>query len=95
MILEVWNLEEDRDIVVLYDEENNECRFEVLAVLDVDDGRYAILMPESGEEEEEEAYVLRIEQDENGEDILVGIDDDEELDTVVEAYEELARQQDN
>ena len=88
-------MEEDRDIVVLYDEENNECRFEVLAVLDVDDGRYAILMPESGEEEEEEAYVLRIEQDENGEDILVGIDDDEELDTVVEAYEELARQQDN
>ncbi len=95
MILEVWNLDEDRDIVVLYDEEDNECRFEVLAVLDVDDGRYAILMPESGEEEEEEAYVLRIEQDENGEDILVGIDDDEELDTVVEAYEELARQQDN
>jgi len=88
-------LDEDRDIVVLYDEEDNECRFEVLAVLDVDDGRYAILMPESGEEEEEEAYVLRIEQDENGEDILVGIDDDEELDTVVEAYEELARQQDN
>ncbi|NLZ91040.1 MAG: DUF1292 domain-containing protein [Clostridiales bacterium] len=88
-------MDEDRDIVVLYDEEDNECRFEVLAVLDVDDGRYAILMPESGEEEEEEAYVLRIEQDENGEDILVGIDDDEELDTVVEAYEELARQQDN
>ncbi|HZX47412.1 MAG TPA: DUF1292 domain-containing protein [Clostridia bacterium] len=88
-------MEEDRDIVVLYDEENNECRFEVLAVLDVDDGRYAILMPEDGNEEEEEAYVLRIEQDENGEDILVGIDDDEELDTVVEAYEELARQQNN
>lgn len=88
-------MEEDRDIVVLYDEENNECRFEVLAVLDVDDGRYAILMPEDGDEEEEEAYVLRIEQDENGEDILVGIDDDEELDTVVEAYEELARQQNN
>lgn len=88
-------MEDDKDIVVLYDEEDNECRFEVLAVLDVDDGRYAILMPENGDEEEEEAYVLRIEQDENGEDILVGIDDDEELDTVVEAYEELARQQDN
>lgn len=88
-------MEEDRDIVVLYDEEDNECRFEVLAVLDVDDGRYAILMPEGGDEDEEEAYVLRIEQDENGEEILVGIDDDEELDTVVEAYEELARQQNN
>lgn len=35
-------MDEDRDIVVLYDEEDNECRFEVLAVLDVDDGRYAI-----------------------------------------------------
>ncbi len=56
-------MDEDRDIVVLYDEEDNECRFEVLAVLDVDDGRYDS-MPESGEEEEEEAYVLRIEQDE-------------------------------
>lgn len=88
-------MEDDKDIVVLYDEEDNECRFEVLAVLDVDDGRYAILMPENEDEEEEEAYVLRIEQDENGEDILVGIDDDEELDTVVEAYEELARQQNN
>ena len=88
-------MEDDKDIVVLYDEEDNECRLEVLAVLDVDDGRYAILMPENEDEEEEEAYVLRIEQDENGEDILVGIDDDEELDTVVEAYEELARQQNN
>jgi uncharacterized protein YrzB (UPF0473 family) len=86
-------LEEDKDIVVLYNEEDKECRFEVLAVLDVDDGRYAILMPEDGDEEE--AYVLRIEKDENGQDILIGIDDDEELDTVVEAYEELARQQNN
>jgi uncharacterized protein YrzB (UPF0473 family) len=88
-------LEEDKDIVVLYNEEDKECRFEVLAVLDVDEGRYAILMPEDGDEEDEEAYVLRIEKDENGQDILIGIDDDEELDTVVEAYEELARQQNN
>lgn len=88
-------MEEDKDIVVLYNEEDKECRFEVLAVLDVDDGRYAILMPEDCDEEDEEAYVLRIEKDENGQDILIGIDDDEELDTVVEAYEELVRQQNN
>lgn len=87
----------DGDIktITLYDEENNECRFEVLAVLDVDEDRYAVLMPEDSDEGEEEAYVLRMEQDENGEGILVGIDDDEELDTVVEAYEEMARQQNN
>lgn len=89
-------MDEDREVIVLFDEEDNECHFEVLAVLDVDDNRYAVLLPitEDGDEEEE-AYVLRIEQDENGEDILVGIDDDEELDTVVEAYEELARQENN
>ena len=52
-------------------------------------------MPEEDYEGDGEAYVLRIEQDENGEDILVGIDDGEELDTVVEAYEELAKQQNN
>ncbi|MBA1336886.1 MAG: hypothetical protein HPY66_3322 [Firmicutes bacterium] len=89
-------MDEDMDIVVLFDEEDNECHFEVLAVLDVEENRYAILLPVTEEgEEEEEAYVLRIEQDANGEDVLIGIEDDEELDTVVEAYEELVRQENN
>ena len=95
MILEVLVLEEDRELIVLYDEEDNECRFEVLAVLDVDEGRYAILMPADDNDEDEEAYVLRIQQDENGRDILIGIDNQQELNTVVEAYEELARQENN
>lgn len=88
-------MEEDRELIVLYDEEDNECRFEVLAVLDVDEGRYAILMPADDNDEDEEAYVLRIQQDENGRDILIGIDNQQELNTVVEAYEELARQENN
>ncbi len=88
-------MEEDRELIVLYDEEDNECRFEVLAVLDVDEGRYAILMPADDNDEDEEAYVLRIEQDENGRDILIGIDNQHELNTVVEAYEELVRQENN
>ena len=88
-------MEEDRELIVLYDEEDNECRFEVLAVLDVDEGRYAILMPADDNDEDEEAYVLRIQQDENGRDILIGIDNQQELNTVVEAYEELVRQENN
>lgn len=86
-------MEEERQIIVLYDEDDRECRFEVLAVLDVDYGRYAILMPAEDGDGEEEAYVLRIEQDKKGEDILVGIDDEQELNTVVEAYEDLAKQE--
>jgi uncharacterized protein YrzB (UPF0473 family) len=95
VIREVLVLEEDRELIVLYDEEDNECRFEVLAVLDVDEERYAILMPADDSDEDEEAYVLRIEQDEDGQDILIGIDNEQELNTVVEAYEELARQENN
>jgi len=92
-------LEDEREMIVLYDEDDNEQEFEVLAVLDVDENRYAVLMPvsEEGEEEgnEDEAYILRVEEDEEGNDILVGLDDEEELNTVVEAYEELAEQEDN
>lgn len=81
---------DEREVIMLYDEDNNLCEFEVLAVLDVDDSRYAILLPVNEEgEEEEEAYILRVEQDEDGEDILVGIEDEDELNTVIEAYQEL------
>jgi uncharacterized protein YrzB (UPF0473 family) len=91
----VYQLDEDMDVIVLLDEDDNECRFEVVAVLDVDDNRYAILLPVDGDDYDEEAYVLRIEQDEDGQEILVGIDDDEELDSVVEAYEELIEEENN
>ncbi len=87
-------MDEDRNIITLYDEEENEDRFEVLAVLDVDDGRYAILMPEDLNGGNDEAFVLKMEQDEDGELILTGIHG-EELDTVVQAYEEIAKEQNN
>jgi uncharacterized protein YrzB (UPF0473 family) len=46
-------------------------------------------------EEVEEAYILRIEQDDDGEDVLVGIEDEEELNAVIEAYEELVKEESN
>lgn len=88
-------MEEGVERIVLYDEEDRACRFEVLAVLDVEDGRYAVLLPEDSNGDDDEAYILRMEQDENGESILIGVDDDEELSTVVEAYEEMAKQYNN
>lgn len=85
-------MDDDRRIITLYDEKEKADRFEVLAVLDVDDDRYAILMPEGGDDE---AIVLKMGQQENGELILMGLNDEKELDTVVEAYEEMAREQNN
>lgn len=89
------------DFIVLYDEEGNETEFEIIATLEVNDIEYAILLPTDAEGEElqsdevEEVYVLRIEQDENGDDVLVGIEDEDELNQVIEAYEELIQEESN
>lgn len=88
------------DIILLYDEDGNETEFEVVATLELDENEYAILLPrddarDPDAEEVEEAYILRIEQDENGEDVLVGIEDEEELNAVIDAYEELIKEESN
>jgi uncharacterized protein YrzB (UPF0473 family) len=93
-------MDEEMDIILLYDEDGNESEFEVVATLEVEENEYAILLPRDDSrdpeaEEVDEAYVLRIEQDENGEDILTGIDDENELNMVIEAYEELVREGSN
>ena len=93
-------MSDEMDIILLYDEDGNETEFEVVATLEVEDNEYAILLPRDDErdpeaEEVDEAYILRIEQDENGEDILIGIDDEEELNMVIEAYEDLVKEESN
>ncbi len=91
---------EDMDFIVLYDEDGNETEFEVIATLEVDDNEYAILLPGNADidpesDEINEVYVLRMEQDENGEDVLVGIEDEDELNEVIMAYEELIKDESN
>lgn len=76
--------------IVLYDESGNPLRFQVLDVFGMDDQDYAVLLPET--DPEASTYILRIEQDENGEPVFVGIDDDDELDEAIEIYEELKRE---
>jgi uncharacterized protein YrzB (UPF0473 family) len=93
-------MSDEMDIILLYDEDGNETEFEVVATLEVDENEYAILLPRDDTrdpeaEEVDEAYVLRIEQDENGEDILIGIDEEAELNMVIEAYEELVKEESN
>ena len=93
-------MSEDMDFIVLYDEDGNETEFEVIATLEVDDNEYAILLPTDTDivpesDEINEVYVLRMEQDENGEDILVGIEDESELNAVISAYEELIKDESN
>jgi len=83
----------DEEVIVLTDEEGNEHEFTIVQVIKVEEKDYAILLPLHEAEESEEAVILRIDQ-ENGEDILVEIEDEEEFERVAEAWEELLDEED-
>jgi uncharacterized protein YrzB (UPF0473 family) len=76
------------EYITLLDEENNEHQFEVEAILDVEDGKYAVLVPVS-EEYVDEAIIMRFGLDEDGEDVLLDIECDDEWDKVAAAYESM------
>jgi len=80
-------LENDNKILLL-DENGKEQEFEVVATLGVEENEYAVLFPVIQEDtSNEDACILRIEYDEDGELILVNIDDTNEFENVVAAYE--------
>jgi putative Holliday junction resolvase len=81
--------EHDEEIIVLTDEEGNEHEFSIVQVIKVDEKDYAILLPVHPDgEEEDQAIILRIDT-EDGEDVLVEIEDEAEFDRVAEAWEEM------
>lgn len=83
---------EDIDTVVFRDEDGEEIEFEVLDFIQVDEREYVIVaMPDS----DDEAFILRVETDEQGNETYVTIDDDAEWDHVAEAYEELLEEEDD
>ncbi|GAW94217.1 hypothetical protein PTH_1066 [Calderihabitans maritimus] len=85
-----WMQEHD-NLVVLVDEEGREHEFTLVDVLELDEERYAILLPEG---EIEEAIILKMGTDENGEEILFDIEDDDEWEMVAKAWQELVNQED-
>ena len=80
------------DIITLIDEDDVEHEFEVEAFLDVDDNKYAVLIPCS-EEYIDEAVIMRFGEDENGEEVLFDIDDEEEWEKVADAYDAFAEEE--
>lgn len=89
-------MHEDENICVLVDEEGKEWEFEIVDVFEKDDKRYALLIPanEEANDDEETGIFLRIEQDENGDDIFEDLEDDE-FDAVSEYYETLLEEDDD
>jgi len=85
-------MENDVETIVLTDEEGVETEFNVVTKFDIEDKEYVIVIPVEGEEEE--AIALRIDKDEDGNDILVTIEDDEEFAMVCEAYDAIFSEND-
>ena len=75
------------DIYTLVDEEGVEQTFELLDVMDLEDDRYFALVqyfenPEDMMEDDGELIVLKSQMDENGEELMVTIDDEDEYQRV-------------
>jgi len=83
----VNKMTEENSRISLIDDEGKEQEFEVLATFEVEDDEYAVLMPV--DTEDGEAFILRMDYDEDGNLTLVNIEDKDEFDDVVAAYEAL------
>lgn len=86
------------EVITLLDEEGKEHQFALLDVIEVDENEYAILIPagegSESEEEADEAVILRMEEDTEGNEVLVDIEDEAEFERVATAWEELLDEED-
>lgn len=90
------NNEYGNDIISLTDEEGNEYDFEILDRLETDNGDYVALLPVYDDPQKEidesgDLVIMKI-GEEDGEEYFENIDDDDEYDTVADAF--IARLQD-
>ena len=80
------------EIYTLTDEEGNELQFEVIASAEVNGTVYYAMIPVDDQPEAEDVYeyvVLKEETDEDGEKILVTIDDDDEFDNIADYFDDM------
>ncbi|MDI6812079.1 MAG: DUF1292 domain-containing protein [Desulfitobacteriaceae bacterium] len=84
--------EEEFDTIVLTDDEGVDHEFLHLDTLEVNGSTYFVLMPVEEEEEDEEsdeAIILKLGHDAEGNEMLIDIEDDEEWEKVADAWESL------
>ena len=89
------NEEEMAEIFTLTDEEGNEIEFEVVADYEKDGQRYFAMIPLDDDENTDDdicEYVILKLAVEDGEEVLVTVDDDDELDDVADYFDDLFSQ---
>ncbi len=79
------------DLVSVVDEDGVQHQFEILDAIETDEARYVALVPvldpQAAVEDDGELIVLQV-VTEDGEDLLVPIEDDEEFDEIAAIFEE-------
>ena len=83
-------LEYNPDLVTLTDEEGKEYSFEVLDAIETDIGRYLALLPTFDDrqkmlDDSGELVIVKV-MEEDGEEYLCEIEDDDEYETVADAF---------
>ncbi|MGI6648695.1 MAG: DUF1292 domain-containing protein [Bacillota bacterium] len=87
---------EEEELVVLVDDDGGEHEFYLIDTIEVGEGRYAVLLPaEEDDEEESEVIILKIGEDEEGNEVFYEIEDDEEWEQVADAWEEVDKDEGN
>lgn len=87
-------MDEKENIITLIDEEGQEEDFEVIMTFETKGNEYAILAA-ADSDEESDAYAFKIvyDNDDKDEYTLVSVEDDDEYEDVVVAYETLIEQE--
>ena len=80
-------MEINPQIITLIDEEGKDVRFEVVDKIDIEENEYVIVLPVEDGNPTEEGIILKIVKYENGEEGFMTVEDDDEYQTVVDAYE--------
>ncbi len=82
--------EHDEMVFVVTDEDGNEHEMVLVYTFETGDQAYAVLLDRN--DPEDDGVIFRIEE-EDGEEVLVNIEDDQEWEKVMKVYEELAVQE--
>ncbi|ACV63078.1 protein of unknown function DUF1292 [Desulfofarcimen acetoxidans DSM 771] len=79
------------NVITLVDDEGKEHDFIEVADIEIEGNEYKILLP--AEEDSDEAIIFKCGKDEDGNDVLMDIEDDEEWEKVADAWSEMAEQE--
>ncbi|MBE7030999.1 MAG: DUF1292 domain-containing protein [Ruminococcaceae bacterium] len=82
------NKNQENKILTFTDEDGNEVRYEIADSFEYNNQVYVALLPPEEEEFDADVLIMRIETEDSGEDVLVYIQDDEELDGAFEMFKE-------